>query len=96
MKTAVLVLALSVAGAAHAGGVAKEMSVDNGIDELVLTVQECPIAENFGYIHYAYVLEKAGIVAEGCWLDYGRYVDIWIPAMKAHFQLEKSEFTPRD
>jgi hypothetical protein len=76
----------------------KEISAVNDNDEIILTVDKCPLTENYGFENYAYVVRVGHpeILAEGCW-KYGEHstFDIWIPAIKSHFQLRQNEFKPR-
>jgi hypothetical protein len=73
-----------------------EMSAKNPVSELVITIKDCPLDPSHGFANYAYIIEQEMIVAEGCWARHGAYVDIWIPAVKMHFQLKAIEFFPRD
>jgi hypothetical protein len=91
--TAILFLAYSLA---HGGdSQTKEMSFYDGNYEIVLTTQACPLEEHHGFEWYNYVLDKSGVIAEGCWRAEGPYVDIWVPQKKIHFQMYKSDFKPR-
>lgn len=74
---------------------ATEYSAKNPVSEMVLSAKECPLDPSHGFGHYAYVVEKGQVVAEGCWTRHGSVVDIWIPAINSHFQLNSNEFTPR-
>jgi hypothetical protein len=80
--------------ATTASAAPEEMYSSNGVNEMVLTAKECPL-EQTGFPYYAYVLEEEMTVAEGCWQRYEGYVDIWIPAIKSHFQLKEEEFKRR-
>lgn len=74
-----------------------EIASTDGVHDIVLTVTACPLDPNHGYTKYAYIKQQAGghIAAEGCWMDYDASMfDIWVPAMKAHFQMYKGEFRP--
>ena len=91
------------ANVASAQTLPNEISATNGEDEIILTVEPCPAEENHGFINYAYVMRKGNPepIAVGCWKDDGvafgmPVFDIWMPAIKSHFQMFHKEFKPRN
>jgi hypothetical protein len=73
----------------------QELSHYDGVYELILSTKACPLEEHHGFEWYSYVLDKSGMVAEGCWRVVDQYVDIWVPQRKSHFQMYKKDFRPR-
>jgi hypothetical protein len=93
---AALVAAFLFVSPAHADSPeATEYSAINDVSEMVLSSKQCPLEPHHGFAHYAYVVQKGAVIAEGCWSRHGSFVDIWIPAINSHFQLNANEFKPR-
>jgi hypothetical protein len=96
MRYLIAALVAAFSFSAHADSPeATEYSAKNDVSEMVLSAKECPLDPHHGFAHYAYVVEKGQVIAEGCWARHGSIVDIWIPAINSHFQLKASEFAPR-
>ena len=78
--------------------VPEEIYTTDGARNLVLTVKDCPLEDNYGYTKYAYIEIVAGLNldAEACWqvTDKGEY-DVWVPKDSKSYVIPSTAFAPR-
>lgn len=65
------------------------------VGEIVLTVEECPVKNNYGFDYYGYATEKEQPNHLGCWNADDQIVQIWFINENVVGIYKKTLFKPR-
>jgi hypothetical protein len=93
LKLCVLGAAL-IAVPATAGQV-NEMVMPTEVGEIVLTLEECPVKNDYGFNYYGYATEKDADNHFGCWNADDAIVQIWFINENVVGIYKKELFKPR-
>jgi hypothetical protein len=73
----------------------KEMALATDVGEVVLTVEPCPLKNEYGFEYYGYATEKGAPDHIACWNADDQIVQIWFINEKIIATYKKSLFKPR-
>jgi len=73
----------------------KEMVMPTEVGEIVLTLEECPLKNEFGFDYYGYATDPGQPHHFGCWNADDRIVQIWFLNEGIIAVYNKDMFKPR-
>jgi hypothetical protein len=86
---------LLISSTAFAGSAVKEMALATDVGEVVLTVEDCPIKNEYGFEFYGYATEKGQPDHIACWNADDQIVQMWFINEKIIATYKKTLFKPR-
>ena len=93
MKILLALLALPVV--AFAASDIKEMVMPTEVGEIVLTLEECPVKNQYGFDYYGYATDPGKQDHHGCWNADEQIVQIWFLDENVVGVYNKTLFKPR-
>jgi hypothetical protein len=94
-KYIAFLLAVSLSFSVYSAEDVKEMVMPTEVGEIVLTLEECPIKNNYGFDYYGYATDPGNPHHFGCWNADDAVVQIWFINENVVGIYNKTLFKPR-